>query len=104
MPELYSTCHPYNKRVNVAYYSERDWLSFFLNFLLPHRPLEYLSFIENGRDSKPFLLINKAINFVIFNKIDLGGKAGFGSADGGIYFETSEKKLFYFHSYLKQTI
>jgi len=96
MPELYNTCHPYNKRVNIAYYSEREWLSFFLNFLLPQRPLEYLSFFENGRESKPFLLIDEAINFVIFNRIDLGGKTGFGVADGGIYFETKKKNYFIF--------
>lgn len=96
MPEFYNTNHPYNRKVNLAFYSDKAWINYFLNFLLPKSPLEYLCYFENSYNNKPFLLFNKVINFVIFNKMDFGGKTGFGSADGGIYFETVKNNYFIF--------
>ncbi len=96
MIELYNTTHPYNNKVNMAYYSESGWVGFFLNFVLPQNPFEYLCLFEDAYGNHPFLLLNKISNLFIFNQLDFDEKAGFGSVDGAIYMESNRENYFIF--------
>ena len=96
MLELYNTVHPYNTKINIAYYSESGWLSFFLNFLFSISPFEYLCFFEDPQRNHPFLSISKINEISIFNQMDLDEKSGFGSVDGAIYFDIGSENYFIF--------